>query len=340
MEMSVEKLKKYLSDNPEEIVKILEFTDFYSISFFNNKREIRCAYYEGGNHTSVAINCETLQTYVFSKGIGGDLFYIISLHNNWTVSQTIAIILKFLNIKDLNELSSPYIFEGVYKKINKFNKSNKESVLPLDTLDRFVKHPNIRFLQDNISYSTQYKFNIRYDTITNRIVVPWFNKKGNLVGITGRYNFKELGNNPKWKALENFSKGNYLYGLYENQKEIEIADYVIIGESEKFVMQLDSYGYHNALALGNCTITDRQARIIKSLPVKKVILALDEGVNIEHILNQCEKLKGGIFNNNKEIWCIYDNENKVIGKGSKASPSDFGKESFEYLLKNCCFRKE
>ena len=100
MEMSVEKLKKYLSDNPEEIVKILEFTDFYSISFFDNKREIRCAYYEGGNHTSVAINCETLQTYVFSKGIGGDLFYIISLHNNWTVSQTIAIILKFLDIKD------------------------------------------------------------------------------------------------------------------------------------------------------------------------------------------------------------------------------------------------
>ena len=81
-------------------------------------------------------------------------------------------------------------------------------------------------------------------------------------------------------------------------------------------------------------------RIIKSLPVKKIIIALDEGVNIEHILAQCEKLKGGIFNNNKEIWCIYDNENKVIPKGSKASPTDFGKEKLEYLLKNCCFRKE
>ena len=256
------------------------------------------------------------------------------------MSQTLNLIYKILNIKDINELDIPFIFEGFYKKISTFNKQDKENVLPVDTLNRFVNHPSVRFEKDNISYLTQYKFKIKYDTITNRVIVPWFNKKGDLVGITGRYNFNDIGNNPKWKAIENFPKGNYLYGIYENQKEIEEMDYVIIGESEKFVMQLDSYGYHNGLALGNCTITDKQARIIKSLPVKKIIIALDEGVNIEHILAQCEKLKGGIFNNNKEIWCIYDNENKVIPKGSKASPTDFGKEKLEYLLKNCCFRKE
>ena len=83
-----------------------------------------------------------------------------------------------------------------------------------------------------------------------------------------------------------------------------------------------------------------QARIIKSLPVEKIILALDEGVDIEHILLQCEKLKGGIFNNSKEIWCIYDNDHSVLPKGSKASPSDLGKENFEYLLNNRCFKKE
>ena len=47
-----------------------------------------------------------------------------------------------------------------------------------------------------------------------------------------------------------------------------------------------------------------------------------------------------LFNNNKEIYCIYDNKNIVIPQGSKASPTDFGKENFEKLLKNCCFRKE
>lgn len=337
--MSVENLKDYLIENPEEIIKVLELTDFHSISFFDNKREIRCAYYDGGNPTSVSINCETLQSYVFSKGIGGDLFYIISIHNDWNIHKTIEVVTNILNIKDLDNFKSPFIFNGFYKHIKR-NKQDKSIVFPLSTLDKFINHPNIRFVKDNISFETQYKFHIKYDPVSQRIVVPWFNHKGELVGITGRYNFNNIGSNPKWKALESFPKGNYLYGMYENLEDIKEADYVIIGESEKFVMQLDSYGYHNALALGNCTITDKQARLIKSLPVNKIILALDEGVDIEHILTQCEKLKGGIFNNNKEIWCIYDNENKIMRKGSKASPTDFGKDNFKYLLENSCFKKE
>ena len=115
---------------------------------------------------------------------------------------------------------------------------------------------------------------------------------------------------------------------------------VIIGESEKFVMQLDSMGYHNVLALGGCTITDTQARLIKSLPVNKVILAFDEGLNIEHLLLQCDKLKGGIFSNSKDIYCIYDSKNQILKKDSKMSPSDVGKENFEKLLNRWCFKKE
>lgn len=337
--MSIETLTNYLSDNPNEIIKILELTDFHDISFYDGKNEIRCAYYDGGNPTSVSINCNTLQTYVFSKGIGGSLFYIISIHNSWDLNKTINFILNALKIKDINNIKVPYIFNGIYKKV-KHKKDKCENILPKSVLDNYIFHPNLRFLQDNISFNTQYKFNIHYDNITHRIIVPWFNTKGDLIGITGRYNFDNLGNNPKWKTLKNFSKGNYLYGIYENQEEIRKEDYVIIGESEKFVMQLDSYGYHNGLALGNCTITDKQARLIKSLPVSKIIIALDEGISAEHILSQCEKLKGGIFNIGKEIWCIYDGENKVIPKGSKSSPTDFGKEKFELLLNNYCFRKE
>ena len=88
--MSVEILKNYLITNPDEIVKILELTDFHTISFSEEKREIRCAYYEGGNPTSVCINCDTLQSYVFSKGVGGDLFYLISLHNNWNLNKRLC----------------------------------------------------------------------------------------------------------------------------------------------------------------------------------------------------------------------------------------------------------
>ena len=337
--MSVENLKDYLIENPEEIIKVLELTDFHSISFFNNKREIRCAYYDGGNPTSVSINCETLQSYVFSKGIGGDLFYIISIHNDWNIHKTIEVVTNILNIKDLDNFKSPFIFNGFYKHIKR-NKQDKSIVFPLSTLDKFINHPNIRFVKDNISFETQYKFHIKYDPVSQRIVVPWFNHKGELVGITGRYNFNNIGSNPKWKALESFPKGNYLYGMYENLEDIKEADYVIIGESEKFVMQLDSYGYHNGLALGGCNISDMQARLIKSLPVDKIIIALDEGLNLEHVLEQADKLKGGIFNSNKEIYVIFNNDYNILPKGSKMAPTDAGKENFEILLKKYCYRKE
>lgn len=337
--MSVENIKKYLINNPNDIIKVLKATDFYNISFFDHKNEIRCAYYEGGNPTSVCINCETLQSYVFSRDIGGDLFHLIGIKNNWNINKTVNIISNILNIDENKDFKSAFIFNGIYKNI-KHNKKKQNKFLPAEILNKFTFHPNIRFLHDHIDIPTQFKFKVGYDNNTNRIIVPWFNKDGKLVGITGRYNFSDLDGNPKWKAIERFSKGNYVYGLYENKEDIKNSDWVIIGESEKFVMQLYSYGYHNALALGNCNITDKQARIIKSLPVKKVIIALDEGVNIEHVMAQCEKLKGGIFNNSKEIYCLYDNDNKVMPKGSKSSPSDFGKENFEILLNNYCFRKE
>lgn len=337
--MSVEILKNYLINNPEEIIRILELTDFHSISLSNNRKEIRCSYYEGGNPTSVYITCSDLKSYVFSKGIGGDLFNLIKIHNNWTFNQTINFILNVLNIKDLKNIENNFVFNGAFVGFKKEHK-DKKTFLSKDILLNYMFHPNYRFLKDNISLLTQYKFNIRYDNKTNRIIVPWFDINGNLVGITGRYNFNELGKNPKWKAMENFSKGKFLYGIYENFDDIKKSEYVIIGESEKFVMQLDSYGYHNGLALGSCNITEAQSRIIKSLPVKKIILAFDEGVDIEHILNQCEKLKGGIFNNSKEIWCIYNNDNSILPKGSKASPTDFGKDKFELLLNKYCFRKE
>lgn len=68
--MPVEILNEYLINKPTDIIKILELTDFHSISFSDTKNEIRCAYYDGGNPTSVWIDCNTLRTYVFSKGLG------------------------------------------------------------------------------------------------------------------------------------------------------------------------------------------------------------------------------------------------------------------------------
>lgn len=340
MAVNIEYLTKYLKDNPKDIELILRETGFYHISFSNYTNEIRCAWHEGGNPTSVCINVTNLLAISYSRNVGGTLFTLIMNHNNWSLYKVIDFISNLLNIENI-EGYSPFIFGGFYRTLQTITGIRKD--LPTyspNLLDEYLKAPNIRFFNDNISYKTQFKFNIMYDTFTNRIIVPWYSEKGELKGATGRYNFNDIGNNPKWKPIINFPKGQMLYGLYENKKYIEQENYVIIGESEKFVMQLDTYGYHNALALGGCNISDMQARIIKSLPVEKVILAFDEGLSLDHLLIQADKLKGGIFNNNKEIYCIYNNDYSIIPKDSKMSPSDLGKEKFEILLNKYCFKKE
>lgn len=63
------------------------------------------------------------------------------------------------------------------------------------------------------------------------------------------------------------------------------------------------------------------------------------GLELSHILSQAEKLKRGLFNT-KEINILYDENNDILEKGSKNSPSDLGKENFETLLKDYCFLKE
>lgn len=339
MSVSVDYLTKYLRDNPKDIMSILENTGFYHISFFEYSNEIRCAWEEGGNPTSVCINVKNLLAICYSKNVGGTLFTLIMQHNNWSLFKVLDFVSRLLKIEGNEE--TPFIFGGFYKSFRNILGDKKEiPIYSKSLLDKYIKAPNIRFLKDRITFQTQLKFNVMYDPITSRIIVPWYNKNGDLVGASGRYNFEELGNNPKWKAMLNFPKGNFLYGMFENKKGIEEAGYVIIGESEKFVMQLDSYGYHNGLALGGCNISDTQARLIKSLPIDKVIIALDEGLNLEHVLEQTEKLKGGIFNNNKEIYVIFDNDYNILPKGSKMAPTDVGKENFEILLKKYCYRKE
>ncbi len=339
--MSVGSIKQYLINNHNDIIKLLEQSGFYHLSFNHFKNEVRCANYFSGNPTSVRINCETLSCISFSTDISGDIISLIMKHNEWEYNYTLSHIQETLGISfESNTFVNP-IFGGFYKNITRVynNKIFEDDMYPNNILNDFLDMPNQRFLNDYIDIETQYKFNIGFDQVTQRITVPWFDIKGRLLGVTGRYNFRECGDIPKWLSVCNFKKGNALYGIYENYQDIKNKGYVIIGESEKFVMQANTYGYNNTLALGGCIITDRQIQIIKSLPINKIILAFDEGLDSEHILRQADKLKGGIFNT-KDIYIICDISHSILEKDKKQSPTDLGKENFEKLLKEHCYRKE
>ena len=124
-----------------------------------------------------------------------------------------------------------------------------------------------------------------------------------------------------------------LDGYHQNYQKIQEKGLVIIGESNKFPQQLDSFKCYIGLATCGCNISTTQAKYIKGLLVPKVILAYDEGLEEDQVREEAYKLKidNTIFSNN--VGYIHDYDNKYLPKGSKASPSDFGKEVFYKLIK-------
>ena len=107
-----------------------------------------------------------------------------------------------------------------------------------------------------------------------------------------------------------------LYGYHTNYGNIQNKNLCIIGESEKFTQQLDSFGCYLGLASCGCHLSDTQAKYIKGLLVDKTILAYDEGLEEEYIREEAKKLKvnNTIFNN--KVGYVYDRENIIIPKGN------------------------
>jgi DNA primase len=173
----------------------------------------------------------------------------------------------------------------------------------------------------------------------------------------GRYNgddFEELGI-PKWKPIMpyKFPKSQVLFGFYENYNFIQKDKIMIIGESEKFVLQLRGMyrdvvtsdgeiiqeGYNYGLAVGKHAISPIQRRLIQSCFPDRIIIAFDEGISREYLIEEAKKLqfKNSFYKSDMKIGYIFDENNKYLPKGSLMSPSDLGKETFDNLIKECLY---
>jgi hypothetical protein len=64
-----------------------------------------------------------------------------------------------------------------------------------------------------------------------------------------------------------------------------------------------------------------------------IIIAFDEGLLEQDIINECIKLKNHNLINKSKIGYIYDNNNVILQKNKKQSPLDVGKKNFEILVK-------
>jgi len=105
----------------------------------------------------------------------------------------------------------------------------------------------------------------RYDRFRERIMFPIFNAKGKLIGFGGRIIGKgepKYLNSPETPV---FSKGQELYGLWENRQGIRAEGFVLVVEGYMDVVGLSQQGMDNAVAtLGTATTPQHIQKLIRA----------------------------------------------------------------------------
>lgn len=331
------KLTEYLSGNSDACISILESLGYSNISYLPSRQELRFSREEGTNPTSMRLSLQSLKFVCFSTNEHGNLYSLVMKSKDYSFPKALNYVAELLGLSK-QSLSSriKYPFSGFYRGLMKeiTEPESQMATYSKDILIEYQNKYNLMFFQDGIDFETQKQFEVGFDLETQRITVPEFTLDGRLCGIMGRLNDKHCDHAERWLPILPCSRSLTLYGYHKNYAAIEQKQLVVIGESEKFVMQLHSMGCHIGLALCGCDVSTTQAKYIKHLLTNKIILALDEGLEEEQVRAQAEKLKisNTMFHN--KVGYIYDRENMILPKGSKASPSDLGKEKFAELCKS------
>lgn len=200
------------------------------------------------------------------------------------------------------------------------------------------------FEDDGVSEITQGRFNLMSDESTeffngsnkwdlsHRIIVPWFDKDGRIVGWNSRYNGDaDSAGVPKYMMNLGFNKGDNLFGIFQNKDKLIGAKHIWIFEAEKSVMKAYQNGIQNCIAVGTHWITEEQIELLKEInPNARIIIAFDEDVTNDWNIKQAQLIKDGGFN---EVSYIKDTENKYLPQNSKLAPIDLGKDILDKLVK-------
>lgn len=335
--MNVQSLKQYIINNNDMIELILENSGFFHIKKLGD--EYVCGWTYEGMGTSVHINVNTLKYYDFSIGKHGDIITLISESKSFGFKATVKYISKICGIDniDFQKQKIEYPFGGYYKSVSKSDSNVLDINIKTyseDILNKYILKPNVMFFKDGISNKVQEKYKIGYDIETGRIIVPWRDINGDIIGIMGRYNSREVPENyAKWIPVIEFPKSHALFGFSENYTHIISKDLCYIGESEKLPMQMESKNILHSIGNGGSIINEAKAEYIKSFGVKNLILLYDEGVEEEFIRVQAKKIKSNnpFYKNN--VGYVFDKDNKFLPKKSKMSPSDLYDKKMRQLIK-------
>lgn len=268
----------------------------------------------------------------YSSGIGGNVFTFIKKYNDCSPKEAIEIMKNYIGCSDDVNLSSQKLSATmVCRKYQKPKTTQKEctaTVLPDSFMERYEKTQEKLdvWRAEGISDDSLDKFQVFYDSYSDRLVYPIRNPDGKIVNIGGRTLDPDwkIRNQRKYCYFYPWGSLNTIYGLAENLEDIKKSNEIILFEGCKSVLLADTWGVHNAGAILTSHLNPNQLKLLARLGCR-VVFALDKDVDItkDHNINKLKQFLN--------IEFINDTENLL---NDKDSPVDKGFEVFQRLYDN------
>lgn len=227
--------------------------------------------------------------YDYSSGIGGNLYSFIKAYKKCSGSAVVEEIKKYAGyngeiVHKARSLPATIVCKQFSSKVET-EKTSNPIVLPNDYMERYEKDNDKVgiWLNEGISMSSIERFQVRYDSFSNRLVYPIRNLAGNIVNVGGRIL------DPEWKekSLRKYTyffswngAMNVIYGLYDNLAYIKNKKEVVVFEGCKSVLLADTWGIKNTAAILTSHLSPYQFKILAELGCR-VVFALDKDVDVK-----------------------------------------------------------
>ena len=315
-----------------------------------NNASNKLYYYENTHLFKCFTNCDIMDIFELVRKVK-----TMETGNEWSLPRAVAFVASYYGYApqsidfDNNEssLSEYWDILNAYDRIKDIKKENK--IVELKTYDEKVlknlPHPHLPWEKEGITAETCNRYGICYNPKSQSIVIPHYDDEGKLIGIRERTLIKENAeiygkyrpayiNNKMYNHPLSFA----LYGLNMNKDNIRKIKKAIVFESEKAVLQYDSYfGPESNISVACCgsNLITYQLELLLSLKVNEIIIAFDHDFKdikedkAKQIIERYKKMYIK-YGNIVTISFIWDRNNLT---GYKDSPIDCGKEIFISLFK-------
>ena len=191
-------------------------------------------------------------------------------------------------------------YKGLDQRYYQRKTLKKIPTYPNGLLDTFTEFYPIEWLRDGITPAAMQKFSIKFSINQNKIIIPHFDVDGNLIGIRGRaLDPWEVENIGKYMPVQiegkwyNHPLSLNLYGLNETKENIKRFRLCFIGESEKFVLQNESFNMPNlSCAIGGSSCNKYQLDLLmRTVQPREIVMCFDKDVPFEKAKQTCMKYK-------------------------------------------------